>query len=303
MSEKQLFKIGVNNGQVFKYNDDPEKSYTVEDSLKLIADAGFDSVDFSVRYGLNEAKERGESIEVYFTHIKEYAHSLGLIINQTHARTAAFEETVTEKFFQEKIEDIKATHYLGAKYIVIHPLQPPWAVYDRDADYRKKINLEFFNKLRPYLDEYDVTECIENLFRKDPANENVLVAAACSRPEEILYYIDNLKSEHFKACLDLGHMLLTCKYTGDTVAGAIRKLGDKIKVIHAHDNKLIKDDHFPPFFGEMDWKGVMTALKEVGFNGVFNLELMAHRVIKFDKVTLPKLLKFSKDLADRVVEL
>lgn len=293
-------KIGVNNGALRKYKDDPERNITLEESFDLIKEAGFDTIDF----GMSSAKELVEQMgfELAFEYIRNEIEKRGLKVNQTHGRTDAFDTLfvdgkVTDEYFQKVIEDIKATKILGAKYIVVHPLQPPYALFDKHADFRKQINLEFFKRMQPYLHEYGVTECIENLFRNDP-ERNVCVPSSCSRPEEILYYIDQLQDEHFQACLDIGHMLLTGDYTGDTPQGAIRKLGKHLKVVHAHDNKKIKDDHFAPYMGLCDWSEVAIALEEIGYDGVFSLELMPHRFFAFNYRVWAQGYKFIAEICD-----
>jgi len=289
-------QVGVNIGGLMKYKDDPEKFIDIEEAVDIIAEAGFDTIDFGLARGFARVNE-GQDFEKVFTDIRKYVESKGLRIHQTHARVLVFEETLTDKFYDMIVEDIKATALLGAKYIVIHPLKPRFAIYDRAMDYRKEINLKFFKRLQPVLEEYGVIECIENLFHTDE-ERGVCCPAACSHPEEILYYINELNSPNFQACLDTGHMLLTGDYTGDTVEGAVRKLGKHLKVLHVHDNRKIKDDHFSPYMGLTDWKALAEALEEVGYDGVFSLEIMPHRFMSFNRNTWREGYKFMKNVCD-----
>ena len=50
-------------------------------------------------------------------------------------------------------------------------------------------------------------------------------------------------------------------------------LGDKISVLHLHDNNKLKDQHKIPMTGDIDWNDVFDALDEIKFDGVYNMEL------------------------------
>ena len=54
---------------------------------------------------------------------------------------------------------------------------------------------------------------------------------------------------------------------------AFEILGDKIKIVHMHNNCGFHDDHVVPTLGTIDWKSVMPALKKCGYNGEFSLEV------------------------------
>ena len=162
----------------------------------------------------------------------------------------------------------------------------------------KEKNKEFFKRLLPYLEKYDVVECIENLFGDDD-ERGICAPNTCSRPEEILEYIEYLKSDRFGACLDVGHMLLTADITGDSVCGAMEKLGKHIKVLHVHDNKKKKDEHYPPFMGACDWVGFSKKLKEIGYDGVLSMEIVPYRALPKPNVhALMEFYKFARAVAD-----
>ena len=293
-------KTGVGLGSLNLLVDDNGNKLTLEKKFEMMEIAKFDTIDFDLTC-IEEipelADENTKEFDEYFLAIKELAKKHHLEIHQTHAPLTSFYHAMTNEYFNVCVRCIKATKLLGADYIVIHPLQPPTLIYDEGADERKQLNLEFFTKLRPYLEKYDVIECIENLFRKDPERGNY-APASCSRPEEILYLIENLGSDRFQACLDIGHMLLTGDYTGDTPQGAIRKLGKHIKVLHVHDNFKKIDEHNPPFYGKGEWKEIVKALKEVGYDGVFNLEITLYRYLTCDVRVYQHALNCIRQVAD-----
>ena len=58
-----------------------------------------------------------------------------------------------------------------------------------------------------------------------------------------------------------------------TPADVIRTVGDRVKVLHLNDNDTLTDQHKMPFSGTVDWDDVFDALDEIGYDGVYNMEL------------------------------
>ena len=274
-------KYGVNVDSILKtlntrlVNKEKE-TYNLEDALLFIKQVGFDCVDF----GFGDFASDMPEVEFYsrIKEIKKYLDSIGLTVSQTHGRVGYFKAPSTEWLIERAKKEIKATALLGCKYAVIHPLRTPLSNYDGDTENRKAQNLKFYNSLKPVLQECGVVLCIENLFADDEERK-ISCPNTCSRPEEILYYLDNLGTENFAVCFDVGHMLLTADLTGDTVCGAMIKLGKHIKVLHVHDNRKTKDDHYAPFMGVMDWKEFASTLKKIGYDGVMSFEIVPYRAL------------------------
>lgn len=84
--------------------------------------------------------------------------------------------------------------------------------------------------------------------------------------EDLITIADQLECA---VCWDSGHANLA----GHSQSESIRKLGDRLKVLHLHDNYGIRDDHNAPYFGDLDWPGIVTVLKEIGYQGTFNYEV------------------------------
>ena len=54
---------------------------------------------------------------------------------------------------------------------------------------------------------------------------------------------------------------------------AIRQLGADITVLHLNDNDTLTDQHKIPMTGTIDWADTMRALEDIGYNGIYNMEL------------------------------
>ena len=44
-------------------------------------------------------------------------------------------------------------------------------------------------------------------------------------------------------------------------------------MLHIHDNYGTLDNHNPPYFGNIDWQDVMSALHDIDYKGTFNYEV------------------------------
>ena len=81
-------------------------------------------------------------------------------------------------------------------------------------------------------------------------------------------------AQHFVMCADTGHSNKALRFNNNPKPGdVIRMLGRKIEVLHLNDNDTLTDQHKIPLTGCIDWKDVFDALDEVGYKGVYNMEL------------------------------
>ena len=98
--------------------------------------------------------------------------------------------------------------------------------------------------------------------------------------EDLLTLIHTVGSNHLGICLDTGHLNLTRSQglVPYSQSEFIRKAGDKLIALHIADNDTSRDQHLMPFGnGNVDWKDVMTGLREVNYQGLFNLEIPGER--------------------------
>ena len=85
------------------------------------------------------------------------------------------------------------------------------------------------------------------------------------------------------------------------MAKVIEKMGERIKILHLHNNFRTGDMHITPAEGTVDWDVVMPALKRAGYKGDVSLE------INFDvnfalKETLPSLMAHLADCAGVLID-
>lgn len=88
------------------------------------------------------------------------------------------------------------------------------------------------------------------------------------RVEVILDIVNRYPPDRVGVCLDFGHANIQ-----ENVLNAIRAAGERLIHVHAHDNHAVRDDHFVPGRGSISWEKAVAALREVGFDGAFTVEL------------------------------
>lgn len=258
-----------------------------EDLFQYLKDCGFDGVDFTMSRVFNKEFYFGDidnvtddMIKEHFTMLKQRADEAGITVCQTHGCFGGWLSKYNndcDDVVKRLVASIKATHYLGCKRCVIHPIISGRRRYDLYKKENFDEAVALYRRLIPYLEEYDVYACIENMFSSDPTYKHIC-ATILSRAEEMVEMCEVL-GDRFKICLDVGH----CLVTQDDPVEAVRICGDKLWALHTHDNSGFYDNHTFPFsvFGtylgykpvRCDWTEFMKALKEVNYNGYLSFEI------------------------------
>jgi|AGTN01.3.fsa_nt_gi Sugar phosphate isomerases/epimerases len=249
------------------------KLFSDEELLKLYAENGIKYADYYfLRYGIKSPCrfERPEEATAYYSALGKYADSVGISFFQTHAAYPTWvpDRKENELIFNSTVSAIAGASALGAKYIVIHP-----EVRFRNRFFfmypiRRAQNIKFYRRLIPYLEKYDMVCAVENMFSRNRRTKK-LVRTTCSTSFEMLGYLKALNSDRFALCADVGHANIIYKDSGIRF---LKKLGKNVKLVHLHDNSGREDEHLKPGDGKIDWDKVSKTLKEIGFDGVINLE-------------------------------
>jgi sugar phosphate isomerase/epimerase len=94
-----------------------------------------------------------------------------------------------------------------------------------------------------------------------------------TRVQPVLQLVERYPAERVGLCLDIAHA-----HMQGSVLNAIRTAGSRLMHVHASDNHGIHDDHLVPGKGSIAWKPVVAALREIGFDGMFTLELRDYTI-------------------------
>lgn len=261
-----------------------QHKYGDKEALTIAKRIGADAVDFATEFSYNDYKKpdslyskSDEEIIAYYKDIKAHADSLGLVISQTHGRMEGFRNNkeLDHDLIENARRDLLACSVLGAKYCVIHAVTSIFMGPDADPDLMHDLNFEMFNTLIPYAKEYGViiaTETFGDAVRFNACDFFGNIDEFIKSYKRISEYGDN--KDYFTICVDTGHSNKASRYNNNpSPADVIRMLGSDISVLHLNDNDKMTDQHKIPLTGNIDWNDVLKALDEVGYNGVYNMEL------------------------------
>ncbi|MBW2181945.1 MAG: sugar phosphate isomerase/epimerase [Deltaproteobacteria bacterium] len=141
---------------------------------------------------------------------------------------------------------------IGAKYMVAHLYG--WNVEGRSEDETMSLARDVILGYLPEAERTGIKIAIENLF------EDWAVT-------HINQLIDEIDHPLLGICFDTGHAAVY----GD-VEKELRLCGNRLIGLHIHDNHFLKDEHFVPFRGKIDWKAFTSALADIGYKGPLMLE-------------------------------
>lgn len=227
-----------------------------EGGLRMIRDAGFDMVDYSLFHPEKLGGLLDDDYMEKAAHTKALLKEIGLGIYQAHAPFdmkygMAFD--VSDPVFLGVVRSMEYAAYIGAKVIVVHGIRVP------DVAEMIDYNEGYYKALAPYCEKFNIRIAVENL-----------VTSAFYTPELLDAMMARLDPKWFTICLDLGHAQLQHMTTG----AFLRKIGPgRISCLHVHDNDGVGDLHRIPFTGIMDWDDTIAALKEIGYAGDMSLEI------------------------------
>ncbi|MBQ7338796.1 MAG: sugar phosphate isomerase/epimerase [Clostridia bacterium] len=267
--------IGISIGQL-------QQKYGDARALEIAREIGADAVDFGLDQPANDYRREDslyakgdEAVTAYYRELGARARALGLIVSQTHGKLSGFKSVAEENdaLVENSRLDILATAALGAPVCVIHTATTGGNGSDATSAQMHRLNYEQFTRILPYAAEHGVKIATET-FGDSPRH------GCCDffgNADEFIKGYQAVKAsewgQYFTTCIDTGHSNKAMRFGNPTPADVIRRVGSDIAVLHLNDNDTLTDQHKPPLSGTIDWEDVLTALDEVGYGGVYNMEL------------------------------
>ncbi len=253
-------------------------------ALEIAKKAGADAVDLNIcgedydyRNPDSIYSKGDEEIIKYFSSLKEYADELGIEICQTHGRIEGFKNIKDEDdaYIENARIDCLVTKTLGCPICVMHGVTTIFLGPDADPKLYRDLNYDMFTRILRHAKNYGVKIATETF--GDAAR-----FGCCDFFGNIDEFIKSYNrisaaedfKDYFITCVDTGHSNKAMRFDNPTPGDVIRMLGSSIGVLHLHDNDTLTDQHKVPMTGCIDWEDVLNALDEVGYNGVFNMEVV-----------------------------
>lgn len=279
-----MLKLGVQTKNVVEDTNSAE-------GFALLKAAGFSCCDFSLNgYLANTDLYRSEvnsffdqsisELEAFFTPHKNGARDNGITINQMHMPypiyVPAGKQGINDYLWNEVApKSMAVCSFLECPYIVIHGFK--LAKYLGSEEKEWKETEKFIDSVAPMAKEMGITICIENLY--DSVGGHLVEGPCCNvhkAKERIDRINDRYHAEVLGFCFDTGHANLL----GIDPEEFIVTLGDRLKVLHIHDNDGIADLHQIPFTftagrentPSTDWEGFLRGLARIRFDKVLSFE-------------------------------
>lgn len=253
-------------------------------ALEIARELGADAVDVSLDLPICDYRKAGTvyaqgdaAVVAYYRGLKEKADELGLLISQTHGKLTGFHNIKEDDdALVENIRiDLLATATLGAPVCVVHTATTIHLGPDAPRELMHRLNYEQFTRILPYAKEYGVKIATETF--GDAATSKFHCCDFFGNIDEFIEAYETVKAtpygEYLTVCLDTGHCHKATRFGNPKVGDFIRRIGGEISVLHLHDNDTLTDQHKPPLTGSIDWKDTLAALEEVGYDGVYNMEI------------------------------
>lgn len=223
-----------------------------EELFKQYRDAGITAMEISVDaleyagldYDSLKTWADKYGIELWSLHLP-FSSSRGINISkeETWEATVALHKAVIEKASK-----------IGIKRFILHPSGEP--ISDEDRPQRMKRAKESISLILDTARKHDAIIALEDLPRSCLGRNS----------DEILELISD--HEDLMVCFDTNHL------TMEDPVEFIRKVGKRIITVHISDYDFIDERHWLPGEGQLDWQSILTAFREVGYQGPWLYEVL-----------------------------
>lgn len=223
-----------------------------------MAEIGFDAIDLNLSDWCNERSPfASDDWMDWIDEIGEAASSAGVRFCQVHAPIFDPLGNHGRDRFLAKLTErtLETCGMLDIPYAVFHRRSYPKRHPHRDSEKVFSHNVKWLRGWAEVCDEHGASMAIENLWEP--------------KASEIIRTIDEIGRDNIHVCLDTGHAYLA----RIEPAAMVKELGDRLKVLHIHDNDGASDQHVLPYVGRIDWPGFVSSLRAIGFEGIMSLEV------------------------------
>ncbi|MFH1138820.1 MAG: sugar phosphate isomerase/epimerase family protein [Pseudomonadota bacterium] len=227
--------------------------------IKLLSGLGFDYLEMCLDPPLSDpaALKPGE--------VKKMAEDAGLPIIVGHLPTFVWLADIYPGVREASVNEVrKALNFLAemeVKKAVLHPGY--WtglvtSLPELGLDLAEESLVKILDAARPL----GIVVCLENMFPR---------TGHMYRPEEFTAVL--AAHPDLMMTLDLAHANI--EGPRDRVRKMLEAGGDRIRHVHASDNRGREDEHLPLGVGRLDLSGALAGLKRIGYDGSMTLEVFS----------------------------
>ena len=275
-----------------------QKRFGIEKAIQMIAEAGFDAIDFSM-FEMNDDNSilNSDKCFEYAKKLKEIAQKSGIRFVQAHAPfeySHCAPQSDVDKMTIKVKRAIEIASVMGVEIIVVHPLQH--MDYTTNVKVLHDMNIEYYKMLGSLGQKLGIKIAVENMFQTDK-NTGKIKDSTCASHEEFCEYLDTINNPNVVGCLDIGHCRLCSRDPGDM----LKNMGkDRIKCFHVHDNDFVRDCHAIPYTHSLNWDEICKAVADSGYMGNLTFEC-DKSFLAYDDEFMSVVLKFMHDTGRHLI--
>ncbi len=235
-----MYKIGVSTPRAID-----------EEMFKLYSEAGITHMEVSV--------DKWQSEQLDYDKLLEWSKKYGVELYSFHLPFWPFNEIEISHpdMAKASVEYLKGYIDKGTKIgidkYIIHPSGEP--IEEKDRESRLETAKKSLAILAEYAKERGALICVENLPRTCLGRDSFDILELLSAHSDLV------------ACFDTNHLL------EEDPIKFIKAVGNKIHTLHVSDYDFKDERHWLPGEGELDWQGILSALKEIGYKNVWLYEI------------------------------
>jgi inosose dehydratase len=237
------------------WRDYKPRKYTLADALRDLKESGADGIEFTPRVG--EIDAMGLTLDAVSRMVKD----AGLAVSAHYFSGPFLDATRAAEIYEQAHRQFDSLRAFGAKHLVIGPPAPPPAGADR---------MDAITRFAPVVTEIGRRAQAEGISVGIHPHLNTLVET----PEETERFLATVDARYVGLALDTGHYHLA----GGDVVKLLDTHGARVNYLHFKDavRPFKRPDFFPNLRdlgkGEVDFPGVMRALRAHGYRGWINVE-------------------------------
>lgn len=222
--------------------------------LPLYAKEGMQILDLNFCEMMNpDSVLRFDDYRPYIQRLSELKVRHALTFNQAHApyvhdRKALSPEQGLE-FDNLLFRSISFCKDLAIPILVVHPIK---------GSLRE--NVAYYTPFVEMATQEGLTLAFENLNEVDEMHA----------VKDLCELTDSFQTQHVGICYDFGHAHMR----SHDIKKDILAMKDRLVATHVADNHGQRDEHLLPFYGTIDWKKAIEALRKIKYGGDLTYECM-----------------------------
>ena len=245
-----------------------------EDAIRRLAEIGWECFELSCEHIGVIATDEDRLGRAQ--RLRELADGLGVRLAQVHlfisADVAAAGPATRNRDLGALQQEIECCGEMGIPVGVLHPGGSGPALTQAEEDALNRNRVAGFTQVAAWAEAAHMRVAVENMADR-------LSAGTGRRREfgstiaELHELIDAVGWPGLGICFDTSH----ANVQGLDLPAAIAEAGERLIALHVSDNDGSGDQHRTPYNGAMDWVEIVAALRGVGYECPFNLEIPGER--------------------------